>query len=61
MPDSTRRRDAATTPECRLAEHDYCRPGPVATTFGDVVMDVKCGCTCHPRRRDGQYASRGRR
>lgn len=57
MPDPSRPASGATTPECSLREHDYCRPGPVITSYGDMVMDVKCSCACHPRRRDGQFAS----
>lgn len=58
MPDSTRRANAVTTPECRLQECGYCRPGPVTTSYGDVVMDVKCDHDCHPRRADGQFVGR---
>lgn len=47
MTTPTRAEAAAKTPECRLDAHHYCRPGPVTTSYGDVVMTIRCACTCH--------------
>ncbi|MEU8524831.1 hypothetical protein AB0C77_04405 [Streptomyces sp. NPDC048629] len=49
MNESTQTRAQDTTPECRLDAHRWCRPGPVKTSYGDVVFTIKCGCTCHRR------------
>lgn len=46
----TRTSASAKTPECRLDAHGYCRPGPVSTSYGDVVLTVKCDCPCHRRK-----------
>ena len=35
------------TPECRQGVHGWCRPGPVSTSYGDLVFTVQCGCACH--------------
>lgn len=51
MATSTRGRVDEKTPECRLDAHGYCRPGPVKTSYGDVVMTIRCACTCHRRGR----------
>ncbi len=37
-----------TLPECRRAEHEYCRPGEVRTPHGDIAIPaLRCDCTCH--------------
>ncbi|MFE9886895.1 hypothetical protein [Streptomyces scopuliridis] len=42
------RRDAYTTPPCRIDEHNEC-PGPceVKTPRGDLVETLRCNCDCH--------------
>lgn len=50
MATPTRAQVAAKTPECRLDAHGYCRPGPVKTSYGDVVMTIHCACACHGRK-----------
>lgn len=55
MADSTetaRRRTGprVLTGECKLEEHGYCRPGDVATSYGDVVLTIACHCPCHGGR-----------
>lgn len=47
-PPPSARTGARVSGYCQLDYgHQYCQPGDVVTSYGDVALTVRCDCPCH--------------